>query len=411
MVTLKRGGDVVTTTRLGVIHSSFPHHGRRHGHQGWITTCLVVMLYTFVVLVQGVIESTSTSFEAFSTHSNVSGEVGERVYRGAGSLHKNDAVVTNGAIVFLAPQRHEGSMWGIDRFCMLLRAVRSVDIQLNAQFGPYPIYILVAKDHELDPRKKDGAYSDVDRGLIRHWAPHSAITFIEIDMYSGDALEPGTHREEILEWRRDGKDGAIAGRDLGYTSMCRLWSGRLQSMSFLDPHKYYLRMDDDSLFLQPLPFDPFRQMEEQDLLYAYRRKAYDHWGIEQLWEVTKPYLELDTNLTILPFVIQSPQGQFIYNGVQPYNNFHVSRIDFWRSHKWQQVVEDYDKHHLFFKYRVGDANVHAMALMMMMRERYAIWPDFPYVHNSNDYGSGWGAKAWSDECRLGYNEFTKAYAQ
>eukprot|EP00978_Attheya_sp_CCMP212_P038204 scaffold187082_cov28-Attheya_sp.AAC.2 len=75
------------------------------------------------------------------------------------------------AVVFLAPQRNKGTMWKIHRFCLLLRVVRSVDQHLNAKYGPYPIYILVAHDFELDPKHKDRAYSDTDRALIRKWAP------------------------------------------------------------------------------------------------------------------------------------------------------------------------------------------------------------------------------------------------
>mmetsp|Transcript_20984 Transcript_20984/g.60637 ORF Transcript_20984/g.60637 Transcript_20984/m.60637 type:complete len:387 (-) Transcript_20984:49-1209(-) len=305
-----------------------------------------------------------------------------------------------GAVVFLAPQRHEYSIWEIDRFCLLLRAVRSVDRNLNSIHGPYPIYILVARDYELDPRHKDGLYSEKDRDLIRRWAPRSTIHFVEIEMYSGDALEPDTYREKILKWRR-GEDGAVAGRDLGYTSMCRLWSGRLQSMSFLNDYKYYLRMDDDSLLMSPLSYDPFQRMEEHGLEYAFRSYQSDEWGIDQLWAVTKPFLSED-EIRISPFLVNGES----YDGSQPYNNFHISTVAFWRDHRWQEVWNAYNKEHLFFKYRVGDANVHAMALTMMQPDRYALWDDMPYVHNSNDYKPWWQeAKSWREECKRDYQEY------
>ena len=122
-----------------------------------------------------------------------------------------------GGIVLLAPQRNEGSIWGIDRFCFLLRAVRSVDRHLNSKFGPYPIHILVAKDFEKDPKGKDAAYTAQDRNLLQKWAPQSTINFVEIEMYSGSALEPGTSVELIQKWRH-GFDGSVAGRDVGYLS-------------------------------------------------------------------------------------------------------------------------------------------------------------------------------------------------
>lgn len=292
----------------------------------------------------------------------------------------------NGAIVLLAPQRNEGSLWAknLDRFCLLLRAVRSIDKHWSStKFGGYPIYILVAKDHELDPRGLDGPYTEADQALIRRWAPNSTIHFLPIELYSGEALEPDTTPEQVLEWRQ-GKDGAVAGRDLGYTSMCRLWSGRLQSMSFLDGYTYYLRMDDDSLLTKDLTYDPFERMDESGLTYVYRRIARDHWGIQQLWKVTKPVLDADlVSNGKLPFVASGGR----YEGSQPYNNFHISRVDFWRNETWwQRIWQDYNQHHLFFKHRVGDANVHAMAIMVMAQLGYKVevWREFPYVHNSND---------------------------
>lgn len=300
-----------------------------------------------------------------------------------------------GAIVFLAPQRYEDSIWDIDRFCMLLRAIRSVDQHLNSHFGPYPIYVLVAKDHALDPRQKDGLYSEADRSLIRRWAPKSQVTFVEVNMYSSDALEPGTTREQILQWRQ-GQDGAVAGRDLGYTSMCRLWSGRLQGMSFLDGYQYYMRMDDDSLLIRQMAFDPFQRMLQQNLTYAYRRETFDRWGIRRLWQVSKPYLNT-TSGSQLPFV-----DGVKYYGRQPYNNFHITRVDFWRKRPWQDLWKDFNENHLFFKYRVGDANVHAIAVMLMANTEFQKWRDMPYVHNSNDYPS-WGRdKSWREECQREY---------
>jgi len=308
-----------------------------------------------------------------------------------------------GAVVFLAPQRNEwGWGFGMDRFCMLMRAVRSVDLHLNTHHGPYPIYILVAKDHALDPKRKDAAYTKNDRSLIRSWAPHSTIHFVEINMYSGEALEPGTTREQILDWRKNGTDGAVRGRDLGYQSMCRLWSGRLQNMKFLDQHKYYLRMDDDSLLLEALQDDPFQTMQEKNLSYAFRRPAHEKWGIDQLWKVSKPHLNLSKKR--LPFLSGKP-GKQTYTGSQPYNNFHVATVEFWRSPRWMRLWEEMNDNHLFFKFRVGDANVHAIAIMAMMMEdkKYERWEKFPYAHNSNDM-RGWGKdRGWAAECEAAYD--------
>jgi hypothetical protein len=306
-----------------------------------------------------------------------------------------------GAIVLLAPQRNEGSIWSISRFCLLLRAVRSLDRHLNSKFGPYPIFILVAKDYAEDPKGKDAEYTPRDRALLQQWAPSSTLHFEEVNLYSQDALEPNATIEQIARWRA-GKNGAVAGQNLGYQSMCRLWSGRLQSMSFLDDVTYYLRMDDDSLLTADFSFDPFQRMKEQNLTYVYQRQASDFWGIDELWKVSKPHLNLQQEN--LPFLLGSGDDRQ-YTGMQPYNNFHISRVSFWRSKQWTLLWEDMNRHHLFFKYRVGDANVHAIALMLMRPGAHSEWPETPYAHNSNDYAE-WGKKIkiWKGECDLAMME-------
>jgi hypothetical protein len=332
-----------------------------------------------------------------------------------------------GAVLFLAPARFAGSIWGIDRFCMLLRAVRSVNQHLNLNLnnsisngynGPYPIYILIARDYETYASEQleflqhetlqEGMYSSQDRDLIRRWAPNSTVEFVDIDMYSRDALEPNTTAKQILDWRA-GKEGGLAGSSLGYASMCRLWSGRLQHMEFLDDFDYYLRMDDDSLLIGDLSFDPFLAMERRNLTYAYNRVAHDFWGVDRLWNVSRPYLEFDSSSSsgALPLFLDlsDTTGEYEYHGRQPYNNFHVARVSFWRSAKWLQLWDLYNQNHLFYKYRVGDANVHAMALMMMEANAIERWGDLPYAHNSNDYGPTWGTKAWVDECKRAYIDF------
>jgi alpha 1,2-mannosyltransferase len=277
--------------------------------------------------------------------------------------------------------------------------------------------ILVAKDHSQDPQRQDGPYTEKDRASVEQWAPHSTITWHEINMYSGDALEPNVTVENILAWRK-GKNGGIEGRSLGYQSMCRLWSGRLQNMpGILDDFDFYMRMDDDSLLVDKPEVDPFQHFQnDANLSYAYRRKMSDHWGIDELWRVARPYVMdpkiSSSNEDMRHEFLQSVAAEyesndsednnhnpvFTYTGQQPYNNFHVSRVNFWRLPSWQALMKDMDANHLFFKHRVGDANVHAMALMMMGDRKSEQWYHFPYAHNSNDMGMQWGTREWKTEC-------------
>jgi hypothetical protein len=397
-----------------------------------ILTVVVLLLFRLVVRFPDSIEDSPSSSVPPTNHGRPARRQQQQIPEGERGVSKPIRRTTDNttdgnahpkaAILILAPQRNEPSMWGIDRFCFLRRAVRSIDQHLNAHFGPYPIYLLIARDYDQDPTNADALYTPDDRALLEAWAPHSSIIWQEVDMYSEGALEPGANVSQIIAWG-EGEQGGIGGRPLGYRSMCRLWSGRVQNMAFLDEFEYYMRMDDDALLTADLDQDPFVYwMQNHNLTYMYRRQAADSWGIHQLWAVAKPHV-LDPSVaksnvasreSFLREIANTGQERngrsdnennppgdsrrIVYSGRQPYNNFHIARVDFWRSPRWRSLMRDMDDHHLFFQYRVGDANVHAMALLMMGDDHSTMVPHFPYAHNSNDLHSDWGKKEWQQEC-------------
>lgn len=292
-----------------------------------------------------------------------------------------------GAVIVQAPPRNKGfpgytlGSWG-KRLCLFLHMIHSVDKHLNQALGTsYPIYVIVSSDPESDPIGDDAIYSKEDRDLIRSWAPHSNVFFLDIPMYTGEALSPGTDKEQISRWV-NGKDGGIGGRPLGYRSMCRLWSGRLQMMHFLDNFEFYMRLDDDSFFTRDLHEDPFHIAKHAGLDYLYIRKSDDAWGIQPLKKVAAAH------------------GTFKGDGSSPYTNFHLARVSIFRSDKFQKFWADLEAQHIFFKSRVGDALLHNVMLELFIpTNRIKTMPKMPYAHNSNDY-AGYPPKHWHRECPL-----------
>jgi hypothetical protein len=54
-----------------------------------------------------------------------------------------------------------------------------------------------------------------------------------------------------------------------------------------------------------------------------------------------------------------------------------------------------NKQNAFFKYRAGDANAHAIAVMMMREGTYyALWKGIPCVRNSRDMGRNKWGTSW-----------------
>lgn len=327
-------------------------------------------------------------------------------------LSKNTAGV-RGAVVILAGARHD--IWGLPspwngvacpRFCCLLHAVQSVDSRLNMRWGPYPIIVITANDSctpsfqtLLDGNCSDGPsreeYTQQDKDLIRSWAPHSAVSFVSMELYSGAALEPGLEIKQFDRWNSN-LDGGIGGKPIGYRAMCRLYSGRLQNHGMLRDFQYYMRLDDDSFFTSDLSFDPFVKMKTMKLQYAYRRQAQDSWGIKRMWELALPYMNAESLRNMRQMgMISGPE----YTGAQPYNNFHVASVEMFQRPTWQRYMRDTERAFGFFKYRFGDANVHAIAMGMLLQPKEVdVWNNLPYAHNVNDLDS-YPPSNWNAECK------------
>lgn len=293
---------------------------------------------------------------------------------------------TSAAVVVQAPPRNKGfkgytgfGTW-CSRFCLFLHMIRSVDENLNKALRAfYPIYVLLSSDPEADPSGDDSIYTTTDRSLIRSWAPNSKVEFQEIKMYTADALPPYTSVSQVNRWAV-GLDGGVGGRPLGYRSMCRLWSGRLQNMAFLDKYDYYMRLDDDSFFVDKLTYDPFQMMNIESLDYLLNRRSDDAWGVAQLKKTIAKH------------------GVYSGSTMSPYTNFHVARLSIFRTDAFKRLWIDLDADRIFMKHRVGDALLHSALLELYVRnESIKTDPMLPYAHNSNDF-AGYPPDHWQADC-------------
>lgn len=55
--------------------------------------------------------------------------------------------------------------------------------------------------------------------------------------------------------------------------------------------QYYMRMDDDSLLMEKLWFDPFKAMKKKGLDYAWRRDSLERWGVYKFTELVKKHID------------------------------------------------------------------------------------------------------------------------
>jgi len=151
----------------------------------------------------------------------------------------------------------------------------------------------------------------------------------------------------------------------GYLMMCRFFSGVVQRHPRLQAYTHYIRLDDDSYFLEPY-------ITEQTLHwlcnydYIYRSVFYEAKSQQSLYEFTMKFvgnrlnviqaMRLKTALIAAQFL--TPNGQ--YTGLAPYNNFHLASLRLWNHPLVRRYIEAIESSGGIFRYGWLDANIHAM---------------------------------------------------
>ena len=204
------------------------------------------------------------------------------------------------------------------------------------------------------------------------------LVFTKIDLF--EYLSNGVSLQQAERWLL-GKDRGITGRPLGYRLMCKFWAWGVFHHPLVRNLKYFMRLDDDSYFTEPVTQDPFEVMESKDLDYGYRAWFNDTSLIEELWNQTKAFLEdyPDERVDINgKYGILSGDE---YEGRAVYNNFFVARTNVWRRPIVEAYLDYLIANHTFLKLKVGDANVHAFVLALAVPEEKTLWFTFAYNHN------------------------------
>jgi hypothetical protein len=141
-------------------------------------------------------------------------------------------------------------------------------------------------------------------------------------------------------------------------------------MEFMHEYKYYMRIDDDSRFTEVVPFDPFLKMVESGFDYVCNRPFTAKLGFATLTDIISRYIQFNDGTPWL-----EKNGK--WGGKAPYNNFHVSSIAMWNTKIMHDIWGALDTEHAFFKYRVGDASVHAVAMMTLEPNQIGKWWHYP----------------------------------
>lgn len=177
-------------------------------------------------------------------------------------------------------------------------------------------------------------------------------------------------------------------RPYGYLMMCRFFSGVVQSHPDLQKYTHYMRLDDDSFFLEPyLNESNVHELLKQD--YAYRSLFMDSQDQESLYQSTLTFLKNEGYAHTIPTLEKElVKKHFLkdgkYTGLAPYNNFHIASQRLWQNPLVQRYIQHIENEKGILRYGWMDANIHAMIIYVLalycgMKIHHVSW--FGYRHN------------------------------
>ena len=198
----------------------------------------------------------------------------------------------------------------------------------------------------------------------------------------------------------------------GYLMMCRFFAGGMQNHPILQNYSHYMRLDDDSYFMEPfLTSDSLSNMTQYD--YTFRSLFFDKKDQQSLYEFTCTFLKQNKCdvRAIIPMLVNNgflEKHKFsvmhlhesdIYTGLAPYNNFHVSSIGLWKHPLVQKYIQSIEDTNNILKHGWLDANIHAMIIFMIApfaKLNIRLDMSFGYRHNKHVSLMNTSAITWDE---------------
>lgn len=169
-------------------------------------------------------------------------------------------------------------------------------------------------------------------------------------------------------------------RNEKYRMMCYWWL--IHFPKYAKNYEYVMRLDDDSIIEEDIP-DLFEWMQNKNLIYSSNILHVDCaiccYGMRDFFinyfqnekyknNINKIFLEQDLNMKNIlmhPFrqllsITQNPLPEIkesikVYSPIMYYNNFFITKSDFWHRSDVQELIKQIDKNGSIFYFRWGDA--------------------------------------------------------
>jgi hypothetical protein len=177
---------------------------------------------------------------------------------------------------------------------------------------------------------------------------------------------------------------------IGYRFMCRFMTF-VQNHPLMSAFDWYWRVDDDSQFLAPFPYDPFELMAAMDKTFGWTTIDDEHGDMIReflplLLEHRQKLLARGNTLgvDIYDKLSSHPVGHFpIF-----YNNFEIGKLSFWREPRVREYLAAVDASQGTLRYRWGDAPIRSGAVSLFLpADQIHYFSDLQYTHDpENQFG-------------------------
>ncbi|XP_013386701.1 glycolipid 2-alpha-mannosyltransferase-like [Lingula anatina] len=160
----------------------------------------------------------------------------------------------------------------------------------------------------------------------------------------------------------------------GYNHMSRFHARLVAQQPILANITWYFRLDDDSLLQDYITYDIFRFMQDNHYTYGYNLVFFDNpLCLTYLKENITHYLKVNS--------IEPKEYSDWPDGGIFYNNFEVSRFDFWRRPDVVRFLKFIDESGGIYHYRWGDAPIKSAAVLIFLpRQQLYHFRKIKYYH-------------------------------
>ncbi|KAJ2720997.1 alpha-1,2-mannosyltransferase ktr1 [Coemansia sp. D1744] len=254
-----------------------------------------------------------------------------------------------------------------------LNGMRSTVRQLEDRFNNrhnYPYIFL--NDEDFTEEFKDGMRSVTKAPVYfgklptEHWG-----------------LSPYVTEKKVQEALEHNRDRYLYGGSYSYRLMCRYQSGFVYKHDLLKDLDYYWRIEPDVHYYCDIPYDPFKYMKDNKLIYGFTISPVEKAEtVETLWETTRKWiLENPDYLQDKSFIHWVVNEKSVYTRCHFWSNFEIVDLSFYRSEAYESYFQHLDRAGGFFYERWGDAPVHSMAASILLRKEQIHWfEDIGYHH-------------------------------